>query len=212
MKASLHSRLARLSSHWWNQISLYLPVVLMGMLALISYWVVSRSPAPDEPRPPPAISAEPDYFMRAFAVRTFASDGQLRTEIEGLELRHYPADNTIHVDQARMQSIDETGRLTTAQAQRLVTNDAQTIYALSGDVVIVREAWVLADGQRLPRLEFRGESITYDVEQDQLASDQPVTLMRDQDRMQADKLLYRIDQADVVLQGRVRATLQSRRP
>lgn len=200
----------RLISLWWHQASLYLPVALMGLLALASYWMVSRSPAPEEPRPPREVTTDPDYFMRDFAVRTFDANGQLLTEIEGLELRHYPADNTVHVEQASLRAVNEQGRLTTAQAQSLVTNDAQTFYEMTGDVTIVREAWVLPNGQRLPRLEFRGESIRYDVALEELRSDQPVTLTRDRDQMRANSMIYRQDRAEAILEGRVRATLQPR--
>ncbi len=182
----------------------------MGLIALASFWLVSQTPGPQEPRPPRAVSQEPDYFMREFAVRTFDGEGRLRTEIEGLELRHYPIDNTVHVDQARLRSVNEQGRLTTAQAQTLITNDAQTFYQLTGDVTITREAWVFPSGQRLPRLEFRGESIIYDVGLDELRSDQPVTLMRDHDQMQADSMVYRDDRAEAIFEGRVRVTLQAR--
>lgn len=202
-------RWSRWMSQWWNQASLYLPVALMGLLALASYWVVSRSPAPEEPRPPRPLTADPDYFMREFAVRTFTADGQLRTEIEGSELRHYPADRMIHVDQARLHSINEQGHLTTARAQRLITNDAQTFYQLLGEVTIVREGATLTNGQRLPRLEFRGEIINYDVNQEELRSDQPVLLIRDRDQMQADSMVYHLDRAIAVMDGRVRVTLQA---
>jgi len=204
------SRLARWAGLWWRQASMYLPVALMGMLSLVSFWVVSQTPRPEEPRPPREVSQEPDYFMRDFAVRTFAPDGTLRSEIMGEELRRYPADQAVVVDQARLRAINEQGRVTTAQARELFTNEQQSFYTLTGDVIVIRESIVLPNGQRLPRLEFRGESLTYLVAEDTMQSDQPVLLLRDNDRMQADSLIYRDDRQEAVLRGRVRATLNPR--
>ncbi len=202
---------AQRAGGWWNQLSIYLPVLLMGVLALGSYWVVSQSPGPAEPRPPRPVSADPDYFMRNFAVRTFAANGQLKSELRGSEMRHYPADSTIEVEGARLRAINDLGRVTTASARQLITNDTQTLYTLSGDVIIVREALNLPDGQRLPRLEFRGETITFLVEEDTVLSDQPVRMMRDADRMQADSLRYNDNTREAILRGRVQATLNPRR-
>jgi len=189
---------------------MYLPVALMGLLALVSYWVVSQTPDPEQPRPPREAAQEPDHFMRDFAVRTFAADGSLRSEILGAELRRYPANQAIEVDQARLRAINAQGRVTTAQAQQLLTDEQQSFFTLTGDVVVIREALVLPTGQRLPRLEFRGEAITYRVADDTLQSELPVLLLRDQDRMQADSLIYRDDRKEAELRGRVRATLSPR--
>ena len=200
------SRLER----WWNQISIYLPVLLMGLLALGSYWVVSRAPQPEPPRPARPISQEPDYFMRDFSVRTFTPEGTLQSELRGTELRHYPATDTLEVDDARLRAINDTGRLTTARARHLLTNDAQTFYTLTGEVVIVREAHRLPDGQLLPRLEFRGEALTYHVAEERLESDLPVVMLRGNDRISANRLRYADETRQADLEGRVRATLSPR--
>lgn len=182
----------------------------MGLLAMGSYWVVKQAPEPESPRPPRPVSQDPDYFMRSFSVRTYAADGSLKSEIRGSELRHYPATNTVEVDNAQVRAVDETGRVTTARARRLLTNDEQSLYTLSGDVWVIQEAHTLPSGQRAPRLEFRGQTITVLVEEDRLTSDQPVVMMRDRDQIEADRLDYdnRVRRAD--LTGRVRATLASR--
>lgn len=200
------SRLGR----WWDRVSIYLPVLLMGLLALASYWVVSQAPSVEPPLPPAPASREPDYFMRDFATRSFFADGTLKSELRGAELRHYLAADRLEVDDVSLRALNATGRLTTARAQRLVTNDDQSYYTLSGNVVIVREAQRLPDGRGLPRLEFRGETLTYYPDGDRLESDQPVEMLRGNDRVRADRLRYADDARQVDLQGRVRATLYPR--
>ena len=41
---------ARRRGHWIDQLSIYLPVLLMGLLALASYWLLRATPAPFEVR------------------------------------------------------------------------------------------------------------------------------------------------------------------
>ena len=47
---------------------------------------------------------EPDYVMTGFVVQRFAADGTLRTQIEGDTLRHYPDDDTLEIDVARIRA------------------------------------------------------------------------------------------------------------
>jgi hypothetical protein len=52
-----------------DHLSIYLPVILMGVLALGTYWLVRTTPVFRRPQQAPR--HEPDYFMRDFAVKTF---------------------------------------------------------------------------------------------------------------------------------------------
>ncbi len=138
----------------WDRASLYLPIVLMGVLALGTYWLVRSTPvfAPPEPERPPL--HEPDYFMKRFNVRTFDTAGRLKSEVFGLEARHFPDTDLLEIDQVRIRSFDVHGRLTTATARKAVTNADGSEVELMGDALVVREA---ASGkQASPRLSFSG--------------------------------------------------------
>lgn len=190
----------------WDGASIYLPVLLMGLLALGSYWLLRAAPAPAEPRPPATASDEPDYYMRGFSVKSFSPGGQLVSELRGSEIRHYPARDELEVDNARIRSVASTGAVTTAQARRLVSNGAQTEYLLDGDAVVVRTPAQAG----APRIEFRGEQLRVLVEEDRLESDLPVLLIRGDDRVVANRMRYSDATGVAELQGRVRATLAAR--
>ena len=64
---------------------LYFPVVLMGLLAMLTYWLVRNTPAPPEEAPRALARHVPDYFMRDFAVRTFGVSGGFQSEIQVLK-------------------------------------------------------------------------------------------------------------------------------
>lgn len=190
----------------WDRLSIYLPVVLMGLLALGSYWLLRATPEPVLPvaeRPP---QHEPDYFMRGFAVRSFASDGSLRSEVRGTEARHYPDTNSTEIDQARIRSQQPGSPLTTATAQRVTSNADQTEFVLRGNAVVVREA----AGANRPRLTFQGEHLQVLTDTRRVLSDKPVLLLRGRDQIQANSLDFQDNTGVALLQGRVVATLQAR--
>ena len=52
--------------HLWDRVSIYLPVLLMGALALGTYWLVRNSPVFNAPEAAKEARHESDYFMRLF--------------------------------------------------------------------------------------------------------------------------------------------------
>ena len=137
---------ARRSRHWADQITVYLPVLLMGLLALASYWLLRATPPPPEPAAARAVTSEPDYFMRRFSVKVFDANGVLINEVFGSEARHRPDTDQLEVDQARIRVVGEDGVVTTAAARHVLSNGARTEFLLEGDAVVVREGRTLADG------------------------------------------------------------------
>ena len=193
----------------WDKTSIYLPIVLMGFLALVSYWVVSLTPSADLPPPERAASQAPDSIMRNFAIRQFSPDGTLKSELFGDEMRRYPYNDTTVIDQSRGLQISPTGRRTTFRAQRLTTNADQSIYWLEGSVLIIREAMSSPSGNE-PQVQYQGESLTFYVSQDRLESNKPVLIIRGNDRISANSLRYDDNTTVVNMQGRVRALLAPR--
>lgn len=191
--------------------SVYLPMLLMGLLALGSYWLLRATPELPMPVPERAATHEPDYFMRGFSVRTYDANGRLKTEVFGAEARHYPDTDTLEIDNARIRSLSPQGRLTTAVAQQVTTNADQSEYILRGQARVVREAHRQPDGKNLPRLSFEGEHLRILNEAERVESDLPVVLQRGTDRINANSLRYNDKSGVANLHGRVRATLQPRR-
>lgn len=194
----------------WDQVSIYLPVLLMGLLALASYWLLRATPEAPLPVAERPVTHEPDYFMRRFSVKVFDASGKLKTEVFGAEARHHPDTDTTEIDNARIRSFGVNGQLTSATARRVIANGTNTAFTLDGDAVVIREASRRADGEALPRLEFRGEVLKVSTDPEQVVSDQPVLLVRGNDRLAGDALDYRGDQRVAVFSGRVKVTLAPR--
>jgi lipopolysaccharide export system protein LptC len=193
-----------------DQVSIYLPILLMGLMALASYWLLRVTPSATEAPPERAATHEPDYVMRRFSIKTFHPGGELKSEIFGSEARHHPDTDSIEIDQARIRSINERGLLTIATARRAISNGAQTEFMLEGDAVVTREGGRTSDGAVVPRMEFRSDLLHVYTEPQRLVSDQPVTLLRGNDRLRADTLDYRGDEGIALFKGRVKGVLSPR--
>jgi lipopolysaccharide export system protein LptC len=196
----------------WDRLSVYLPVLLMMLLALASYLLLQATPKPPEPKPERPVTHEPDYFMRRFSVKVFAPNGALTSEMYGAQANHYPDTDTVVIDSARVRAFNEHNQLSTATANQVTANGAGTEFELKGGAIVVRQAGRTSKGRRLSRMEFHGEHLVVSTKPEVVVSDQPVLLVRDRDQITADTLDFRGDAAQVVvLTGTVRAKLVSTR-
>ena len=139
-----------------GRITLYLPMVLMGVLALGSWWLARNTAAPVAAAPVQVQRQEPDYFLTQFSVKSFDPQGQLMSEVWGQKARHFPATDTLEIDAARFSSLRDK-RLTNGQGDRAYSNGDGSEVQLVGNAVVVRTAGQDANGRTLPRMEFRGE-------------------------------------------------------
>ena len=85
---------------FWDQVSIYLPILLMGLLALASYWLLRATPIPEVPPAERELVHEPDYHMRRFSVKVFDANGRIKSEVYGAEGRHYPDTDTLEMPPA----------------------------------------------------------------------------------------------------------------
>ena len=197
----------RWAQQGWERLSLYLPVLLMGLLALGTWWLVRNAPAPLAASQSAAAPDQPDYSMKNFAVKSFDATGRLQSEVMGETARHYPGTDTLEIDQARMRSVNEEGRVVTARANRALSNGDGSEVQLYGNAIVTREASAPEGRAPVPRLEFQGEFLHAWVNEERVRSDQPVTLKRGADTFTADSMDYDNLEQVMQLRGRVRGTL-----
>lgn len=191
----------------WERLSIYLPIILMGVLALGTYWLVRSTPVFEAPAPDQPSKHEPDYFMQKFSVKTFDTAGRLKSEIFGSEARHYPDTDTLEIDKVRIRSFNDKGHLTTATANEAITNSDNSEVQLIGNAVVVRDEAVDKSGKKIPRATYRSEFLHAYMDTERVKSHKPVELTRGSDRFTADRMDF--DNIDQVMQlhGRVRGTL-----
>lgn len=198
------------ASQAWDRVSIYLPVLLMGLLALATYWLVRNSPVLTAPEVAKEVPHESDYFMRKFTIRTFDEQGLLKSEVYGVEARHYPDTDTLEIDQPRVRSINPEGRLVTSTGNRGMSNGDGSEVQLLGNARVVREAVLDASGRELPRMEFQGEFLHAYVNDERVKSHLPVVLTRGTDQFTGDTFAYNNISGIADLKGRVHGLMVPR--
>jgi lipopolysaccharide export system protein LptC len=152
-------------------VSAYLPLILMALLALATWWLVRNTPRPDEPRETVAAVHEPDYLMNGFTLQRFSADGRLRVQVQGTQMRHYPDTNTLEIDEPTIRATGMDGSVTVATARRALSNGDATEVQLQGGARVVRSA-----AASEPAIEFESEFLHAFLATERVRSHLPVRL------------------------------------
>ena len=187
-----------------DALSAYLPILLMGALALATWWLVKHSPKPPAESAPRAVSSEPDYTMSRFALERFAPDGRLVLRIEGAQLRHFPATDRIEIDGAQIQAWSPQGRLTRARAARAVGTGDGSELQLQGGAEVVGE-----DAAGVPLL-MTSEFLHVFFIDERVQTDRPVRVRQGDNELQAAGLVYAHATQRLELKGPLQVTLTPR--
>lgn len=188
-----HVRLAGIASA-------YLPLLVMGLLAFGTWWLVKSTPVTEGQGADVPLRHEPDYTMQQFTVQRFARDGAMRTQIEGDVARHYPDTDTLEIENPRIRAIAANGRVTIASAARALANgDGSEVQLLIG-AHVTREATA-----REQAIDFRSEFLHVFLDTERVRSHLPVTVTQGATEVRAAAMEYDNLARVVDLKGRMRA-------
>jgi lipopolysaccharide export system protein LptC len=193
----------------WDRITVYLPIILMGVLALATYWLARNTPVFAPPVQQRPLTHDADYFLKNFSVKSFDTRGRLKSELRGTEAHHYPDTDTTEVEQPRVRAFSQSGATIVASAKRGISNSDGSQVQLIGDAVVTRDN-KLPNGQPEPTMQIRGEFLHFFVDTEQVRSHLPVTLVRGSDVFNGDKLEYDNLNRVADLTGHVHGVLQAR--
>ncbi len=180
----------------------YLPLLLMALLALGTWWLVKNSPQPQRPREARPVSLEPDYTLRGFTLQRFAADGALQITLVGRQLHHYPADDRIEIEELTL-TVDGPGAArTVATARRALTDGKASEVRLLGGAQV---RGTLADGQPV---EVDSDDLRYVARSRRITSDEPVQLRVGSSVVRAGGLVWDNTAQVLELRPPIRAVLQ----
>jgi lipopolysaccharide export system protein LptC len=185
-----------------DRLTIYLPLILFGLLALGSWWLVRSMPELLPPGIDRQLRQDPDYQLEKFTVKSFDASGRMTREISGQSATHFPARQELHIQDIRLFAENEVGTRIEAQAQKGVSLEKEQQVNLSGNVVVVR----LADTQG-PRMVMKSQTVTALVDEDRLVSDTPVEIVRGGDVVTAQSMDFDTRNGQYKLQGQVKSTL-----
>ncbi len=183
-------------------LSTYLPLLLMGLLAASTWWLVMNTPQGDAPAADKPVREAPDYTMTGFSITRFSPDGQVVLRIAGDALRHFPTTDQLEIEGVRIHAIAPDGRTTDATALRaLAQGDGSEVQLLGGARVISQ-----LDGAEV--LELQGEFLHAFLRFERIRSHLPVRVRHGSTETRAGGLDYNHPQQLLQLGGPVRATVQ----
>jgi lipopolysaccharide export system protein LptC len=188
---------------WWRVgqfVLAYLPLILMALLALATWWLVRNTPRPDEPGTPAAVRHEPDYTMQGFTLQRFGADGVLRVQVQGQQMRHYPDTDTFEVDDATIRATGPKGSVTVASARRALSNGDATEVQLQGDARVVREP-----GTSGEPIEFESEFLHAFLATERVKSHLPVVVRKGTSVLRVASIEYDNLSRSALLGGPMRA-------
>jgi len=188
-----------------DRLTLYLPLLVMTVLAMGSWWLVRSMPDLWSSPAVTPVRKDPDYHLENFSTQVFNAQGRRTSQVSGEKARHYPDTDELHIDVVRFVAVSDDGTEVQATAQRgIATGDGERV-TLMGNVHVVREARGAS-----PRLELRGEKVVALQSQEKLLSDVPVEITRDRDRFTASTMAFDMKSGQYQLSGRVHGLLQPR--
>jgi lipopolysaccharide export system protein LptC len=206
------ARPAPLPWHWRLQAMLadYLPLVLMAVLAGGSWWLVKNTPMFDGPSQQAVLRHVPDYRMTGFEIRRITPDGTLQVLISGRELRHYPDDDTVEIDDARVQAVAPDGTRALATARLARSNADGSHLQLEGDVRLRRFAPKATDDSPA-QLDVHSAFLEVLSNAELMRSNRAVTIEQDGIRIQAQGFEYRHLTGQLRFFGRTEAVMATTR-
>lgn len=188
-----------------DQLVVYLPLALLLVMALGSWWLLRSLPDPVVISAPATLRQGPDSTMETLTVKVFDEKGQLKRELQGDRSAHYPERKALHIEGVRLTATNDKRVRVSAQSRRAVASDDGESVNLEGDVLVVRQAT-----ERDPQIELRTQQLLTWPNQNLMRSDVPVEIRRGGDRFLGQRMSADIDRGDYQLLGRVQGLIQPR--
>ena len=195
-------------AHLGQQLQALLPVLLLGSLALLTYWLVQNSPILAEDTSAQSASVKPNAYFHRFRLVSFGAKGEWEMQLSGHRASHRADIERYDIDAPQLLRRDtQTGAATQVSAQKGRINESGSVVQLYGQAVIQRPAHLGVNGVPSKAFEIRSEYLLLDDDRHALETNQPVVITQGQDRFSAERMLALQQDGKLELNGRVRGTL-----
>lgn len=175
-----HQATLNFSDRMRGALALYLPVLIMGGLAGLTWWLMKSTTGVVTAVQPKPVRHEADYEMRGFSIwRSSSAQQAMATHglIEGQRLQHYADTATLEIDGLRLRWLDTEGQRTRVVSVRAVAGDDGQTVQLLGEARVVRESVkAVSEADVMPALDFTGSNMQIDTHRERIHADSPVIL------------------------------------
>ena len=187
----------------WEQTAIYLPVLLMALLAMGSWWLVRHAPKPLQASSDQVVSDAPDYVMEKFSVYQFDGTGRLQNVMTGDLAQHFPKTDTMEIDTVRTRSWAPNGVVTMASARRGISNSDSSEVQLMGNAQVERSIPQQPD----QTTRYAGEFLHVWTNEERVKSHLPVVLNKGNDQFSGESMQYDNLSQVIELKGRVQGLI-----
>jgi lipopolysaccharide export system protein LptC len=134
---------------FFDRFTAWSPVLLLGALAALTYWLDAQVQGPPERRDGSS-RHDPDVFLENFRTITFDANGQPRETLAAERAEHFPDDDSAEVTAPQL-ALTETGRPTVTVVSRKarLTGDRENGF-FEGAVKVHRDAEEATAGNEHP--------------------------------------------------------------
>ena len=187
----------------WEQTAIYLPVLLMALLAMGSWWLVRHAPKPLQASSDQVVSDAPDYVMEKFSVHQFDGTGRLQNVMTGDLAQHFPKTDTMEIDTVRTRSWAQNGVVTMTSARRGISNSDSSEVQLMGNAQVERSIPQQPD----QTTRYAGEFLHVWTNEERVKSHLPVVLKKGNDQFSGESMQYDNLSQVIELKGRVQGLI-----
>jgi lipopolysaccharide export system protein LptC len=183
-----------------ERFSLAFPLVLLALLAGLSFWL-DRIVQPNSPPRDGSSRHDPDYIVENFVAVRMGVDGMPQHQLEAKRMKHYPDDDTTHLETPHFVSFaGERPDISIVSKTALLSNEGRTV-DFNGDVRTVRMATASSNELVLTTQHLRV------IPDDKIArTDDPVTIEDANTKITAVGLEFDDNARTVKLKSKVRGS------
>jgi len=163
-----------------------IPLFIMGLLTLASFWFLEKNITQDTIQPPRISTHEPDYVFSNAKLTVLNPDGTTKYRLLGKEFKHYEDDASIDIALPRLRLFNpKTPPLTVKANTAHVTGDLD-IVELFKNADISRPAQIGASGRVVnPLLHLESNYLKFFVNDDKMETHLPIRIQRGESIMTA---------------------------
>jgi lipopolysaccharide export system protein LptC len=181
-----------------EQLLRLLPVLLLALLAGLTYWLDQVVQSPPAPSAAKRLLHNPDFTVETLLATRMDVNGRIRDTLRAAKMVHYPDDDSTALERPRYVSLAHGAPLSITSKHALVTSNGGNIY-FRGDVVANRAA---AAGGNI--LAVNTEYLHVLPDDNIAKTDQHVTISDANMRIEAAGMELNSETRVLKLQGRVR--------
>jgi lipopolysaccharide export system protein LptC len=189
----------------------YVPVILMGVLAMLSYWLIKNTPEMEVNRTRIQPKHEIDYELRNFSVRAFRQNGQLQSLLIGENAKHYADTETLEIELPQVQVMDLNQNKTTATSNRAISNADGSELQMLGNAVLIKTRNGEITNPKAELFELRSEYLNFQMDDEIIKSHLPVQIKKEASHFSAMSMDFDNLNQTLKLKGRVQGLIESKR-